>query len=217
MTQFLDWLAALRAGELAAALGGYTFIESAVLLGLLLPADIVVLLAGSTVRGPSDYLVLLGAGVGGQLVGASLTYLVGWQFGEPLRRSRLGRWVGQRRWSAADRLVERHGAPAVALAHFAPVAHELMPLIVGTLRYPYRRFLAWSSLGATGWVAIDLAVGAAARASYREFGGRLTAGFLIGIAVAVAAILLVRRHRRVNGAGPDTPEPTGTDAPVATR
>jgi len=199
LPQVLEWLSDLDARNLLIAIGVYFFIETAALIGLVMPADIVVMFAGATVQDPFAFVLVVLTVVVAQLAGESMMYGVGQLFGDRLRHGRLGRWVGERRWCAAEQLTDRRGALAVAIAHFAPVAHELVPLVAGTLGLGYRRFLLWSALGSFAWATTCAGVGVAARTSYRQLGPRITAGLLVVIAAALLAAWLagiVRRARK---------------------
>jgi len=198
----LEWLSDLNARDLLIVIWAYFFVETAALVGLVMPADVVVMFAGATVQDSFAFVLVVLTVVTAQLAGESMMYGVGQLFGGRLRRSRLGRWVGERRWRAAEQLTDRRGAVAVAIAHFAPVAHELMPLVAGTLGLGYRRFLLWSALGSLTWATTCAGVGVVARTSYQQLGARITTGALVVIAAALLAACLAglarrtRRHAR---------------------
>ena len=215
----LEWLSDLDARNLLIALGMYLFVETVALIGLVMPVDIVVMFAGATVQDPLAFVLVVLTVVAAQLAGESIMYGVGQLSGGRLRRSRLGRWVGERRWRAAEQLTDRGGPVAVAIAHFTPVAHELVPLMAGTLGLGYRRFLLWSALGSLTWATTWAGIGVVARTSYRQLGARITTGVLVVIAAALLAAWLtgiVRRARRRARDSEDT-NPRGRSSEGALR
>src|SRR5216117_4461539 len=73
--------------------------ESAAFVGLAIPGETAMLLGGFLAyQGRLSLGVMMAAGALGAVVGDSVGYQIGRAFGEPLKRSRLGRRVGQERW-----------------------------------------------------------------------------------------------------------------------
>jgi membrane-associated protein len=187
--------------------GLFTMLETSALVGVLVPGDAVVLLAGTTATTPGRFLALVGVAVAGSLAGESVGYLIGRRFGDRLRSGRLGRRLGARNWAKAEQFLNGRGGRAVFAARFVAVVHALLPVVAGAVRMPYRRFAGWAAAGSLAWSVLYVGAGAAAGASWRQFGERLgLAGYLI-LGVLVAAALLVRRarQRRTNGGFHDDP------------
>jgi len=90
----LDGLAGLQPGVLYLLAGLFTALETAVGIGLLVPGDSVVLLAGTTANTPYRFAALVAVTVLGSLTGESVGYLLGRRYGTRLRTSRLGRRLG---------------------------------------------------------------------------------------------------------------------------
>jgi len=159
-----DWL--VQVGELPAvvflgALGVIMMLDAIPLLGVLVPGDVAVL-AAVGVGGPASVSAFL-AVIGGCLGGWSLTFFAGRRFGVRLRNSRPGAWIGEARWSAAERMLGDGGGRMVMVAPFLPVLNALLPLAAGGLRMPYRRFVGFATVGAVLWAGLYLALGTAAR------------------------------------------------------
>jgi membrane-associated protein len=205
--RLLEALAGLSPMVLYLLTGLFTMLETSALIGLLVPGDAVVLLAGTTATSPARFLALVGAAVAGSLAGESVGYLLGRRFGDRLRTSRLGRRLGSGNWDKAELFLNGRGGRAVFAARFVAVVHALLPVVAGAVRMPYRRFAGWAATGSLAWSVLYVGAGAAAGASWRQFGERLgLAGYLI-LGVLVAAALLVRRarQRRTNGGRHDEP------------
>jgi membrane-associated protein len=173
-------------------------VETSVLVGLAVPGDAVALLAGSTVTAPEQFAILVGYAILGTLAGESGGYLIGRRFGVRIRDSRAGRRVGERRWSRAEWFLNGGGAGwALISARYVPVVHALIPVVAGTLRMPYRRFIAWEAVGALAWAVTYVGIGAVASAALREHGHRLGyGGSAAALLLISAAAVLVRWRRR---------------------
>jgi membrane-associated protein len=94
----------------------------------------------------------------------------------------------------------------VAAARFVAVVHALVPVLAGSVRMGYRRFLGWSALGAVAWSLTFVGVGSLAGASWRQYGERFgLAGLVVLGVVGLAAWSLRtarRRSRRLPAARP---------------
>ena len=86
----LQGLAGLPPSVLYLLAGLFTVLETSVGIGLLVPGDSVVLLAGTTATTPHRFAILVAVTVIGSLAGESVGYLLGRPYGTQLRTSRLG-------------------------------------------------------------------------------------------------------------------------------
>lgn len=144
----------------------------------------------------------------------SVAYAVGWvsivlldlalhalgRWGGPgLRRSRLGRRIGTRRWAVARRFVGLRGPWAVVAARFVMGTRIPVFLLAGALGMPRRTFLLVAGSAAVVSVALPLALGYYLGANLDALLAWLTAArwILVGLAVAGLATwwFLVRRRR----------------------
>ncbi|GIJ23983.1 DedA family protein [Micromonospora lutea] len=181
---------------LMAVLGLVMLFDAVPLFGVLVPGDVAVL-AAVAVGSPSTGLATFVAVVTGCLTGWSLSFLVGRRWGDRLRHSRFGGWIGEARWTAAEAILRRDGGRLVLIAPFLPVFNALLPLAAGGLHMPYRRFLGFAALGAAGWTGLYLAVGTASR----TLTGLFPAGTspllvtMIGGLLLAALVLLGTRRR----------------------
>lgn len=164
-------------------------LETSVLVGLVVPGDTMVIVAGTAVASPLEGVVLAAAIVVGALLGESFGFWLGRFFGPRIRASRLGQRLGERNWERADRYLRRRGGPAIFLSRFLPVLHSLVPLTVGMSGYSYRRFLAWTAPACVVWAGLYVTVAAGAAGTYRELSDRIHyAGYVF---VGVLAVFLV--------------------------
>jgi membrane-associated protein len=198
------------------------FLETSILVGLIVPGDTVVIVAGTAVDGPLGYWSLLVAVILGSLAGESLGFAIGRYFGPRLRASRLGNRIGGGQWARAERYLARRGGPAVFLSRFLPVLHALIPLTVGMSPMRYRRFLAWTAPACILWAFAYVTVAAAAAGGYRSLGDRLHyAGYLFAavialfllLALAVRVLLTRSQRRHMEGDGDDAAAQTRDSEP----
>lgn len=176
-------------------------LETSVLVGLVVPGDTIVIVASTAVTGPVEFLALVLIVIVGALTGESIGFALGRHFGPYIRRSRLGRWIGEAHWVRAENYLNRRGGLAVFISRFLPVLHSLIPLTVGMSSMRYRTFMAWTVPACIIWTLAYVTVGSAAAGGYRELSGRLhVAGYLFVavIAVFVVLVFLVKKwlHRR---------------------
>jgi membrane-associated protein len=160
-TAFVEWLSTRD----PAAVLLFTFLSTAVemtfLLGLLVPGESVVMLAGSLPAGPAGFALVVAVGTAGALSGQILGYAVGRVAGDRLRDTRLGRRIGAERFDRAEAYLRDRGAPALVAVRFVAVIHSVVPIVAGTARMPFGRFLGWSALGTVLWVSAFAGVGVA--------------------------------------------------------
>lgn len=182
-------------------------LEAAAFVGLVIPGEAAMLIGGVLAfSGQASLPVMMAAAATGAIVGDSLGYELGRRFGDPLRRSRLGRRIGERRWAQAEVFLRRHGGPAVFFGRFVGVLRALVPFIAGASRMPYRTFLPYNALGGLVWAPGFVYLGYAAGASYKSVeraAGR--ASLLLGLALVVLAVValgmrwVIRHPDRVVG------------------
>ncbi|MFI9590120.1 DedA family protein [Nonomuraea sp. NPDC052265] len=171
-------------------------LDASVGIGLITPGDGLLLVAGATAGSVPETLALIGTGVLACLLGATGGHWLGRRYGPRLRRSRLGRRVGEERWTRAEQILRRSGW-ALALAYFLPMVHTLTPAVAGAVGMPYRRFMPWALLGSTAWVSTYIVLGAVAGQVARRDAGLLlpVAGAAVVAMLAITAVV----RRVLNG------------------
>lgn len=202
MVELIDSLLAALAGlplwALAGAVALVMALEASLLTGVVVPGDLVVLFAASTAATPTRFAVLWAAVAAGSVLGETVGYGIGRAFGERVQASRVGRWLGPQRWARAADFLERRGARAVFAGRFLAAVHAVLPIVAGTVRMSYRRFLAACVVGALTWSALYMTIGALAGASYRAVAEQLNevSGVVVGGLVGAAlfgGVVLIRQ------------------------
>jgi membrane-associated protein len=192
--------------------GVLVFAEDAIFVGFVLPGETVAILGGvAASRGHVPLVAILATVVIAAILGDSVGYEVGKQFGPRLlnlpvlhrRRQRL---------DAARNSLARRGGTAVFLGRFTAFFRAVMPALAGISHMPYRRFLVWNVAGGLVWGCTVVVLGFAAGNSYAAVAHSLGRGAaLVALGAALIAVLIWhvrrRRHERSSPAeitqGPD--------------
>lgn len=179
-------------------------LETSILVGLVIPGDSIVIVASTGVASPFEFVGLMLAVIIGALCGESIGFALGRYFGPKIRRSRLGRRIGEAQWSRAEHYLDRRGGIAVFISRFLPVFHSLIPLTVGMSTMSYARFIRWTTPACILWAGLYVSVGTFAGGTYRDlsdnlhYAGYIFVGIIVGFGVilVVAKRLLQRREER---------------------
>jgi membrane protein DedA with SNARE-associated domain len=184
---------------LYAIAGAFCFGEAAILIGLVLPGETALLVAGvfcNPKYGQLTLWVMILVAVLCAIAGDSVGYEFGKRFGPALRRSRLGRWIGEQRWAVVDGFLHRHGGKAIFLGRLTAVLRALMPSMAGMSGMRYRTFLTWNAAGGLLWGTGCVLLGYAFATALNVVGQTLTWAPLALLAVAVLVYLLLHMRRR---------------------
>ena len=194
----IDRLADLPAPIILVVVGVAALLEGAVLLGLVLPGEVVLLLGGSLAASGDTpaalvWVIAAGCAVAGDAVG----YTLGRRSGARLRSGRVGTWVGESRWSVAERALARAGARGVFAGKFVGVLRPLVPPLAGALGLPRRQFVVASILGSAVWSGLLVTLGAAAGSSATALADTLgrVGWTVIAIVLPVFVCVAISRHR----------------------
>ena len=179
--------------------GGLAFAEAAILVGMVLPGETALLVAGvfcNAKYGNLNLGVMIAVAVVCAIAGDSVGYEFGKKFGPSLRRSRLGRWVGEHRWGAVDGFIHRHGGKAVLLGRLTALMRALMPSMAGMSGMRYRTFLLWNAAGGVVWAPGCVLLGYAFASALDVVGETLTWAPLGILAVVIVVFVLIHLRKR---------------------
>ena len=195
MNAFLEWFLGSVASVdplLRIGLAGLAILlETSVLVGLVVPGDSIVLVASTAATSTEEYLALILVIVIGALLGETIGYFLGHYFGPAIQHSRLGRWVGHKNWTAAERFLDHRGGWAVFVSRFLPVLHSLVPLTAGIIGMRYGRFIAWTAPACVLWASVYVTVGRSAALSFEAMAESLHFAGYIFVGVIVLFILVM--------------------------
>ncbi len=178
-----------------AVVAALVYLESAVVLGVVLPGETAALVGGVAVTlghtslGATAAVVVVAA-----LLGDTTAFLLGRSAGPRLLGSRPLRRARRRVERAAESLARRGGASLVA-ARFTPVARTVAPVLAGSGGMPYRTFLRWNALGVGAWGVTCVVLGALAGRSWEQVSGWVGSAVSVTVGVGVLGWLAVRAVR----------------------
>jgi membrane-associated protein len=179
--------------------GGLAFAEAAILVGMVLPGETALLVAGvfcNAKYGDLNLGIMIAVAVFCAIAGDSVGYEFGRKFGPSLRRSRLGAWVGEHRWAAVDGFIHRHGGKAVLLGRLTALLRALMPSMAGMSGMRYRTFLLWNAAGGLIWAPGCVLLGYAFASALDVVGETLTWAPLAVLVVVVVIYLALHLRKR---------------------
>lgn len=168
MNSLINALVGMASPWLYVVIAGLAAAESAALVGLVVPGEAALLIGGfAASQGRVSLPVLAVVATVAAIIGDSIGYELGRHFGPRVRVARVGRWVGDERWSRAEQFIERRGDSAVLIGRWVGLLRALVPGVAGTTRMPYRRFVVWNVLGAMVWAPTVVTAGYFAGGSFR--------------------------------------------------
>ncbi|KQO63422.1 DedA family protein [Curtobacterium sp. Leaf261] len=179
-------------------LGGlFSFLESGLGLGFVMPGETIVLILSAALDDPFAIVVM---GIVVALfasAGDHVGYLLGRKLGSGIRDGKIVRKLGQANWDRAVGVLEKRGAWAVFLTRLVPVIRTLMPAAAGVANLRYPAFLAASLGGAVTWALVYVGCGALLRGSIDAVQRTIGQAAWVLIAVAVVAAIVVVVVRKV--------------------
>ena len=176
-----------------------TALEASAFVGLFVPGETALLLGGFLAyQGKLNLFLVIVVTVVGGIIGDSIGYEIGRHLGERMKRTWLGRRIGQDRWDRARKYVRDKGARAVLLGRFVGILRALVPAVAGDSRMPYSKFLLWNVIGALVWGPSVVVAGYLAGRSWRVIETYLSRGgiALFALIILIAVALHFVRKRR---------------------
>jgi membrane-associated protein len=141
---------------------GFVFAECAFIIGLFLPGDSLLFVAGVVLAQQDHEWHAWGlslAAMATAIVGNMLGYYIGHRTGHAIVTRRGGRVLNYENLSRAREFLDRRGFWAIVLARWIPWIRTLAPMIAGAARMDSRKFLAATSIGGLAWVPTLILLG----------------------------------------------------------
>lgn len=131
-------------------------------------ADAHVVLFGSTIRSHAGaYVVIVIAGILGNVIGAGIGWFVGDLGGRPLIERHGGKLhVTPAKLDRAERWLAGHGALAVVVGFAAPILRSFVAIPAGIVRVPFGRFIVAALIGCAIFCFTFAGIGWAVGSSY---------------------------------------------------
>ncbi|MDM7490979.1 MULTISPECIES: DedA family protein [Rhodococcus] len=141
----------------------FVFVECAIILGLFLPGDSMLLTAGVVLAahhsGAAQVWALSVGAMVAAIAGNQVGYVIGHRRGHHLIARRNGRYLNVANLRKVNALLDRYGFWAVLIARWIPWVRTLSPLVAGAARMNHTRYTIASTIGAILWAPVLLLVG----------------------------------------------------------
>jgi membrane protein DedA with SNARE-associated domain len=123
--------------------------------GLPIPGESSIMVAAIAASTGSLWIVaVLLVAMAAAILGDNLGYLCGRTFGRRVwTAGRIGRRKREQWLDDVDDFLDDHGATAVVVARWLPVARFVVPWLAGMNHMPWRRFFVCNAVGGVAWVA----------------------------------------------------------------
>lgn len=130
-------------------------------LGLPVPEDLILVLAGATAAAAGrELLPMVGAAFVGVYLGDLLTFSIGRRWGQSIASTAPFAWMfTERRLRRARAYFRRYGDRTIFLARFVTGFRALVFLLAGSMGVPPRRFMGINLLGALITVPLEVSLG----------------------------------------------------------
>lgn len=142
------------------AIGVIVFAETGLLIGFFLPGDTLLFAAGFFA---AQGRIGLAAALVSIIVGAFLGNIVGYEIGKRNGKRIFSKedsvFFHKKYIESADEFYKKHGGKTILFARFVPIIRTLAPLMAGTAKMDYKRFMAYNLIGAILWGASVTLVG----------------------------------------------------------
>ena len=163
----------LDAKEIVATLGtlgvlATLFIETGLLVGLLLPGDSLLFVAGIAASGTAkeifgnqlSYTQLLIWAPIAATVGSQCGHWLGAKYGRPFFDRPNSRFFNQERVAQTERWLMKYGlGKALILSHFIPFVRTLINPLCGIISIPAKKFFIWNIIGSYIWTVSLITAG----------------------------------------------------------
>ncbi|WP_024801748.1 DedA family protein [Nocardia sp. BMG51109] len=174
----------------------FVFLECALIIGLFLPGDSLLLTAGIVLAShATGHVQIWGLAVGtmvAAIAGNQVGYVIGNRTGHHLVARKDGRYINARNLSRVTELLHRHGFVAVLVARWIPWVRTLCPLVAGAAGMDHRRYTLASSIGAVIWAPVLLLIGYYSGGFLEQVSwlpklvtGTMVAGLIVGTALGI--------------------------------
>jgi membrane-associated protein len=163
----------LDAKEIVATLGtlgvlATLFIETGLLVGLLLPGDSLLFVAGIAASGTAkeifgnqlSYTQLLIWAPIAATVGSQCGHWLGAKYGRPFFDRPNSRFFNQERVATTEHWLMKYGlGKALILSHFIPFVRTLINPLCGIIGIPAKKFFIWNIIGSYIWTVSLISAG----------------------------------------------------------
>jgi len=178
----------------------FAFGEAAILIGVVLPGETALLVAGYFCHEHVlDLRIMIPLAIVAAVTGDSVGFEFGKKFGPQLRQSRFGQLIGDDRWFTADRFLHRHGGKAVFFGRMTALLRALTPSMAGMSGMRYRTFLVWNAVGGVLWGGGCIILGWSFASALHRVEQYLTWAPIAVLIIVIAGAVTFHLRRRSHG------------------
>lgn len=192
-----DWLLELPPWLVLLMAFLFPALEASVFVGVVIPGEIAVLVAGVTASGGRlELWEVIVAAIAGAIIGDFIGFEVGRRWGAVLLAKLPERLIKPHHVERGRHELRKRGAIAVLVGRWTAALRALMPGLAGMSDVRFRTFAIANAIGGAIWVAVVAGLGFAAGTSYERIEKILgnTSWVITGV-VVLAVVLLVVQHR----------------------
>ncbi len=185
--------------------GGYAvlfaivFTETGLLVGLFLPGDSLLVIAGLVAAaGGLNVWALMALLSIAAIAGDSTGYAIGYRAGPMLFRREQSLLFNPKHLVRTREFYARHGAKTIVIARFVPIIRTFAPVVAGIGQMEYRRFIFYNVAGGLGWVILMTSAGYLLGRAIPNIGSyvHVVAGVVIVLSLVPLLTEVVRERRR---------------------
>lgn len=174
-------------------------LEAAIMLGVVVPGEIAILVAGAAAQaGALPLWAVIAAGVAGAIIGDTVGFGVGRRYGERMLGWLPERLVKPEAVRSANELLRRRGPIVVLIGRMTALLRALVPGLAGMSGLSWQRFLPYNVLGGVVWATTVAVLGYLAGASLAVVQEQLgmVSNIVLGVLAAAALVVWLRSHVR---------------------
>jgi membrane-associated protein len=203
VVQIVEWLRPAFETFGYAIVSAGVFLESAALIGLIAPGDIILAVGGAyAAEGTLSLPIVLACAVCFGWLGETTGYLIGRRYGDALvRRAPLLRRFEGRIDRARDAL-RRNGGKAIVIGRFATGLGSTLPFAAGVSKVEPKTFFAFTLPTVAVWASAIVMIGYLAGGNLDRIDRILSAigwGGVALIVLALGTVWLLRKRRQGRG------------------
>ncbi|QDS97898.1 Inner membrane protein YohD [Adhaeretor mobilis] len=169
--------------------------------GMPIPEEVAIVIAGVlSSQGKLEPELAFGACLLGALLGDAVMYAIGYHFGHTLmaKHPKLSKLIGASKEEQFENAVTQHGFKVLMLSRFMVGIRGPVYLAAGTVRMPFRKFLAWDLIAATSVVGLFFSVSYVWGEPITEWikSAEWYLTLVVLLVVGLVTLFLLRRNRK---------------------
>ena len=170
------------------------FAEAAAFVGFVLPGETSLLIGGVLAHTKvwPLWAFLVGAIIAA-IAGDSVGYEVGKHFGDRIKTTQFGKFVGAKRWNLAQHIFDKYHGGAIFFGRAQALLRALVPALAGMNRVPYKTFLKWNAAGGIVFSTIVICLGYEFASKLDKLEKALKYWAIGFLALVITLILLLKR------------------------